>query len=223
MSDFQYEMENRRDKRDKSGMVPKDKPVRGSYAEDRLNQLKKDREQYSVNHLGYYSGGLPRKDSGAIRGKSVGNVGEFHSPQVHNYLNYNHQDTSFLNAEDAIKFKHWMGSDIVDFQRSRPYYPMHYDRNMDFKKDRSFWFLFILGSFSMFYLSYKIMYEQDRWMMWTRREHIHELPAHHYINRGGVLLEKEFVGFEKYHTNDKSLMEWYKAAYPEKFAGTEAK
>jgi hypothetical protein len=115
-----------------------------------------------------------------------------------------------------------MGSDIVDYQRARPYYPMHYDRNMDFRKDRSFWFLFILGSFGMFYLSYKIMYEQDRWTMWTRREHIHELPAHHYINRGGVLLEKEFVGFEKYHTNDKSLMDWYKNAYPGQFKGAEA-
>lgn len=37
MSDFQFDMEMRRDKRDKSAMVPKDKPVRGSYAEDRLN------------------------------------------------------------------------------------------------------------------------------------------------------------------------------------------
>jgi hypothetical protein len=39
-------------KRDKSGMIPKEAPIRGSYAEDRLNQLKKDREQYKVNHLG---------------------------------------------------------------------------------------------------------------------------------------------------------------------------
>ena len=59
VSDLQFSMENRRDKRDKSGVVKGDKPARGSYAEDRLNQLKKDREQYSVNHLGYYSGGIP--------------------------------------------------------------------------------------------------------------------------------------------------------------------
>jgi hypothetical protein len=30
-------MDNRRDKRDKSGMIPKDKPARGTYAEDRLD------------------------------------------------------------------------------------------------------------------------------------------------------------------------------------------
>lgn len=52
-------MDKRRDKRDKTGMIPKGKPARGSYAEDRLAQLKKDREQYSVNPIGYYSGGLP--------------------------------------------------------------------------------------------------------------------------------------------------------------------
>jgi len=210
-------MDKRRDKRDKTGMVPKGKPVRGSYAEDRLNQLKKDREQYNVNYLGYYSGGLPTKNRGPIRGKAIGNVGEFHSPQIHNYLNYNHQDTSFLTAEDAIKFKHWQGSDIVDHQRSRPYYPMHYDRNMDFMRDRSFWLGFIVLSIGAIYASYKYVYEVNRWRMWTRREHIQELPAHHFINRGGVLLEKEFVGFEKYHTNDKSLMDWYRSAYPDKF------
>jgi len=97
VSDYQYAMDKRRDKRDKSGMIPKDKPARGSYAEDRLEQLKKDREQYSVNHLGYYSGGIPKKDSGALRSKSLGNPGEFHTPQIHNYLNYNHQDTHFLS------------------------------------------------------------------------------------------------------------------------------
>jgi curved DNA-binding protein CbpA len=116
VSEFQYDMDNRRDKRDKSGMIPKsEKPVRGSYAENRLAQLKKDREQYNVNHLGFYSGGNPVKGRGPIRGKALGNTGEFHTPQIHNYLNYNHQDSSFLSSEDAIKFKHWMGSDIVDF------------------------------------------------------------------------------------------------------------
>ena len=101
--------------------------------------MKNDRAKYTVNHLGYYKGGVPRKDSGALRGKSLGNPGEFHSPQVHNYLNYNHQDTAFVTQEDAVKFKHWMNSDIVDFQRSRPYYPMHYDKDFNFLKDRSYW------------------------------------------------------------------------------------
>lgn len=88
-SEFQYNLENRIDKRGKTGLVDAEKPSRGSYAENRLDQLKKDRAQYNVNHLGYYSGGIPQKDMGPVRGKSLGNAGEFHSPQVHNFLNYN--------------------------------------------------------------------------------------------------------------------------------------
>ena len=45
--------------RDKSGNVPKTSPERGSYAEQRLNQLKKERDKYNVNYLGYYKGGVP--------------------------------------------------------------------------------------------------------------------------------------------------------------------
>jgi hypothetical protein len=73
-------MDKRRDRRDKSCQIAKYKQVRGSYAEDRLNQLKKDREQYNVNHLGYYQGGIPKKDAGPLRGKAIGNPGEFHTP-----------------------------------------------------------------------------------------------------------------------------------------------
>lgn len=74
----------------------------------------------------------------------MGNPGEMHSVQAHNFLNYNHQDSTLLNSEDAIKFKHWMGSDIVDFQMSRPAYPMYYDRNFEFMKDRSFFLVLLL-------------------------------------------------------------------------------
>jgi len=43
------------------------------------------------------------------------------------------------------------------------------------------------------------------------------LKPHHLINRGGVLVEKEFVGFEKYHTSNESVMNWYKKAFPQQF------
>lgn len=71
-------MENRRELRDKAGLTQKATPLRGSYAEERLSQLKKEREKYNVNHLGYYNGGVPQKDRGAIRGKSLGNPGGIH-------------------------------------------------------------------------------------------------------------------------------------------------
>lgn len=70
---------------------------------------------------------------------------------------------------------------------------------------------------ALVYGGYKYTQEVNRWTMWTRREHIQDLKAHHYINRGGVLLEKEFVGFEKYHTNDQSLRSWYEKAYGTNF------
>lgn len=50
-----------------------------------------------------------------MRGKAAGNPGEIHSVQAHNFKEYNHQDTTFLSSEDALKFKHWMTSDEVDF------------------------------------------------------------------------------------------------------------
>lgn len=221
VSESEFNLEHRRDLRDKTGMIKKDVPKRGSYAEDRHQQLKKDREQYDVNHLGYYNGGLPKKDMGPIRGKSLGNPGEFHSPQWHNYLNYHHQDTSFISQEDALKFKHWMGSDQADYQRSRPYWPMYYDRNMDFMRDRTFWLGFLLLTTFGVWANYKFGQETKRWQMWERREHIHELPGHHYSNRGGVVIQKEFIGFEKYHTSNDSVMNWYKKAYPHQFAHEE--
>lgn len=54
VSQQEFEMESRRELRNKMGVTPKDKPLRGTYAEDRLNQLKKDREKYNVNYLGFY-------------------------------------------------------------------------------------------------------------------------------------------------------------------------
>jgi curved DNA-binding protein CbpA len=80
MSERDFNLEYRRDLRDKRGMIPTEKPDRGTYAADRLEQLKKDRALYNVNHIGYYSGGVPKKDSGPRRGKAIGNPGEFHSP-----------------------------------------------------------------------------------------------------------------------------------------------
>lgn len=87
-------MEQRRDLRDKRGLVPKAGPTEGSYAEQRMEQLAKERKMYNVNHLGYYNGGVPQKGRGAKRGKAVGNIGRFHHPDTHNFLEYNHQDTN---------------------------------------------------------------------------------------------------------------------------------
>ncbi len=59
--------------------------------------------------------------------------------------------------------------------------------------------------------------ELDRWRMYERKELLKDMPGHHFSNRGGVLLMKEFVGFEKYYKNDAALMSWYSRAYPQYF------
>lgn len=81
MSDEQYDMLYRRDNRDKSGLSSSRKgPVRGSYAEQRVAELAKERAKYNVNDLGYYNGGVPRQNRGSVRGSSIGEPGGFHSP-----------------------------------------------------------------------------------------------------------------------------------------------
>ena len=115
MSDEQYDMLYRRDNRDKTGLGPRTSPVRGSYAEQRMRELAKERARYNVNDIGYYNGGVPRKDRGNLRGDSMGGPGEFHSPLIHNYLHFRHPDSYRVTAEDGIKFKHYMGTDKADF------------------------------------------------------------------------------------------------------------
>ena len=66
---------------------------------------------------------------------------------MHNHLENYHQDAKLVTSEDAVKFKHYMGSDKIDHNRSRPFYPMYYDRNFEFMQDRSFWLgLVVLGA-----------------------------------------------------------------------------
>ena len=79
-------MEQRRSLRDNSGHVPAPKPRRGSYADFRLEELKRDREQFNVNHLGYYKGGLPNRKAGSARGTSWATPGYFHDPKTHNWV-----------------------------------------------------------------------------------------------------------------------------------------
>lgn len=80
MTDEQFNMNYRRDLRNADGNVSKAPAARGSYAEFRINELKKERKKYNVNDLGYYNGGVPRKNRGAIRGDALSQPGWFHSP-----------------------------------------------------------------------------------------------------------------------------------------------
>lgn len=114
-----------------------------------------------------------------------------------------------------------MASDQLDFQRAKPYYPMHYDRDFNFLKDRSYFLGLIMTMVFGSIAIRKYHQEKNRWSQWQRTEKINDILPHHVANRGGILFEKEFVGFEKYHQNNDSLMNWYKKAYPNAFKSSE--
>jgi len=138
---------------------------------------------------------------------------------MHNFLEYYHPDAKTVTSEDSVKFKAYMNSDKSEFNRSRPVHPMYYDRDFDFMKDRNYWLMFILGSMFVMYLNRRYQVENDRWVMWERKQNIQDLPAHQYHNHGGVLVKKQFVGFEKYHRNLNDMMDWYKKSSPDAFVG----
>ena len=75
-----------REGRDRSGATPS--RVSGNYAAKRMEELAKERAKYNVNHLGYYKGGVPQPNRGAIRGKALGRPGAFHAPDLHNFLDF---------------------------------------------------------------------------------------------------------------------------------------
>ena len=144
----------------------------------------------------------------------MGPAGDFHSPQIHNFLNYDHPDSQRVTPEDAVKFKHFMGTDRADFERTRPAHPMYYDKDHSYRKDRTYWLHMLLGMGFVCYASAKFGVEQDRARRTARMEGYKGMPAHHFNNRGGVVVLKDFTGFEKYYQNADSQMAWFKKAYP---------
>jgi len=88
-----------------------------------------------------------------------------------------------------------MGTDKNDFLRSKPAYPMFYDRDFNYAKDRDFWLKLILGMMGTSYAIKKYQVESDRSRMTARMNGYEGMPGHHFNNRGGVVILKEFVGF----------------------------
>lgn len=113
-----------------------------------------------------------------------------------------------------MKFKHYMGTDKVDFNRTVPAYPMYYDYTNNYMKDRDFWLKLILGMMLVSYGVKRINLERDRARQTARIEGYQNYPAHHFNNRGGVIVRKQFIGFEKYHASSDDYMTWLNLAYP---------
>lgn len=78
VSEAEFAKNNNFEVRDASGNVLRKAPIAGGYAEERMAELKMQRDKYNVNHIGLYRGGLPKKGRGAIRGSALGYIGEFH-------------------------------------------------------------------------------------------------------------------------------------------------
>lgn len=189
-SEVEFNKSHRNDLRDAAGNTPIPRPTPGSYAEERMAELAAQRKEFNVNHLGYYRGGVPQKGRGVIRGDALGPPGNFHLPQVHNFLRNHTQDNQLIDSEDAVKFKRYMNDDRTDFQRLQPGYPMYYDREMLFRKDRHFWLTMIITLLGGMYAVKKYSVEVNRAHRTARLRDLEDMPAHHFNNRGGVLLKK---------------------------------
>ena len=212
---------HRNDLRDAAGNTPIVSPAADSYAAERKRDLAEQRKQYNVNDMGFYRGGIPQPGRGNLRGSAIGSPGEFHSPQTHNFLENYSYDSNVVTSEDAVKFKAFMNQDRYDFTRSRPIHPMHFDSEYRFMADRSFWGKMVVALVIVMYGWNRFKLEKDRMQQWDRRDGCPTTPAHHFANRGGVLIKKQFMGFEKYHKNTDEMMAWYTKAFPGAFKKAE--
>jgi hypothetical protein len=114
-----------------------------------------------------------------------------------------------------------MTTDKADFNRTYPASPMYYDRDFNYRKDRAFWLRFLIGLYAGSYIFRKYYVEQDRARMNARLEGYPNELGHHFHNRGGVVVKKDFVGFEKYFQNGTRQIEWLYKVYPNQMNGSE--
>jgi curved DNA-binding protein CbpA len=212
-------MNNYREERDRRGLYNKDVPKKGSYADHRRKQIERERKKYNVNHLGYYKGGLPQKNKKNVRGNACNPPGDFHGIDYHNYHERADQrESHMVNALDAEQAAREFKLEANIRKRARPFYTLEFDYTWRYVRDRTvaLWIILaMIGSQSLYSLFKREKMRANR----TSRlpENLEKAPAHHFVNRGGVLMKKEFVGFAKYFQNDKELTAWYKKVYPTLF------
>jgi len=211
-------MEMNRKNRDKTGQASVFAASRGSYAEHRLKQLERERKMFNVSHLGYYNGGVPVKDSQSARGTAWSGPGQRHSSHEHNGAMKSTRESSEIEGYDTAEHNAYQKEDAVIRDRPRPFYKLVVDPNMTYIKNRNFALFLIMGM--LLFPGFKILYSRERNRIHrTERlpENLSQQPSHHFVNRGGVLIKKEFVGFSKYFQNDKELTNWFERSYPDVF------
>jgi len=71
--------------RDNSGnYTSTEKYQPGSYADFKMENLKKYQKEFNLDHLGNYKGGVPKYNKGSVRGNSIGQPGAPHETYLHN-------------------------------------------------------------------------------------------------------------------------------------------
>ena len=77
---------------------------------------------------------------------------------------------------------------------------MYYDKDFLYMKDRDFWLKFLVGAAVCSWAYRRYLVEVDRARRTARGDgYPDEHAPHHFHNRGGVVVKKEFTGFEKYY------------------------
>jgi curved DNA-binding protein CbpA len=118
-------MKENENERDKTGNVTKQAPMKGSYAEYRLEKLKQIRKEFNVDQYGSYKGGVPRQDNGPMRGNSYGIPGMHHDPWFHNEKIHDTPHVrDHVSTKEAVDHKLFMNPSRQGYQRFRPYFKM---------------------------------------------------------------------------------------------------
>ena len=155
-----------------------------------------------------------------MRGKALGVVGGFHPKDIHNYYERFDRDSHEVTSMEASDYKVVRHGERTEIKREKAYYRIEEDPDWTFVTNRTFSTLIIFSIIG--YWMAKNIYIREKFRLHQYKRHPDNLinaPAHHFINRGGVLLEKEFVGFAKYFKNDTELKEWYNKVYPDIMQG----
>lgn len=85
--------------------VPLYRQTVSDYAKRRRDELAQERKLFNVDHLERYRGGLPQKENGRKRGQALGNIGEFHSPRVHNNQTQHTFTSQHIGPQEAFEYK----------------------------------------------------------------------------------------------------------------------
>lgn len=96
--------------RDITGNKIKPSPLKGSYAEYKLEKLKEMRKEFNVDDNGFYKGGVPAPFKGSVRGTALGNIGMAHSPNQHNEMNDRPHVAPQVTTVEAKDHKDFMNS-----------------------------------------------------------------------------------------------------------------